>query len=194
MIPSAKRIFDVTLAAASAIIFSPFLAVTALAVAVTSGETPVMTVTRIGKDGKLFSMYKFRSLSTDETLSEEERKTPVGRFIRATSIDELPQIFNILKGDMSFVGPRPHSLDEQEQVQNYPEILRVLPGLTGAWQAAAVGRPAAEDLTERLELERAYALEKPSLRKDFMLMARCLPAVFKGHDGESLKKPAKRSP
>lgn len=135
-----KRILDVFLSASALIIFSPVMLGTALLIRVKLGSPVLFRQKRPGKDGKVFYMYKFRSM-TNETdskgslLTDEERLTSFGKKLRATSIDELPELFNILKGDMSIVGPRPLLVDylplyNEEQRHRHD----VRPGLTGLAQ------------------------------------------------------------
>lgn len=135
-----KRILDVFLSASALIIFSPVMLGTALLIRVKLGSPVLFRQKRPGKDGKVFYMYKFRSM-TNETdskgslLTDEERLTSFGKKLRATSIDELPELFNILKGDMSIVGPRPLLVDylplyNEEQHHRHD----VRPGLTGLAQ------------------------------------------------------------
>ncbi len=152
-----KRVFDLTLSAFALIVISPLMILIALLVKLTSNGPVLFAHTRIGKDGKPFKALKFRSmyqdaqerlehLLKDETirkewessfkLKDDPRITPVGKFLRKTSLDELPQIFNILRGDMSLIGPRPVIQVEIDQYYGkYKEYyFSVLPGLSGLWQ------------------------------------------------------------
>lgn len=153
---------------------------------------------RIGENGELFNIYKFRSmrLNADEILqkneilhrkyidngyklepSEDPRITNLGRFIRKTSIDELPQFMNVIKGDMSLVGPRPivtEELEEYEHENKVSEFLSMKPGITGVWQTAGrsnVGYP------DRVFLEISYA-EKDSILFDLKIMIKTILKVF----------------
>ena len=140
-------------------------------------EPVIFTQERIGKGGKLFKFYKFRSmvkdadqilkkmLSEDEALAEEyrinkklhndPRITKIGRFIRKTSIDELPQFFNILKGDMSLIGNRPYLPREKEDLgYNYIDIIKTKPGLTGLWQVSGRSNVSFD---ERVKIETYYS-------------------------------------
>jgi lipopolysaccharide/colanic/teichoic acid biosynthesis glycosyltransferase len=146
---------------------------------------------RTGKDGKRFSMYKFRTMVPnaedlkakyahlnelslpDFKIADDPRTTRVGRFLRKTSLDELPQLFNILKGEMSWVGPRPTSFSVETYHLRHTERLEVVPGLTGLWQVS--GRSNL-DFDERLELDIAY-IEQQSLWFDLSILLRTVGAV-----------------
>lgn len=132
-----KRILDFVFAFILLIILSPIILLTAVAIKIESKGPVLFRQSRPGKNAKLFTIYKFRSMRVEtekngKPLSDFERMTKVGNFIRKTSIDELPQLFNILKGDMSFIGPRP--LLVQYLKYYTPEQARrheVLPGISG---------------------------------------------------------------
>lgn len=132
-----KRAFDVVCSAMGLLLLSPVLLVCALLVGLTSPGGILFRQERIGKDGKPFTIYKFRSMRKDNTglkitTSGDSRITPVGKVLRKTKLDELPQLWNVLKGDMSFVGPRP---EVREYTDLYDEaqrqVLLVRPGITG---------------------------------------------------------------
>lgn len=132
-----KRLFDMVCAALGLLVLSPVLLVCALLVGLTSPGGVLFRQERVGKDGVPFTIYKFRSMRKDNaglkiSTSGDSRITPVGRVLRKAKLDELPQLWNVLKGDMSFVGPRP---EVQEYVDLYtPEqrqVLLVRPGITG---------------------------------------------------------------
>jgi len=139
---ASKRAFDVAAALALIILFSWLLVLTAILVRLDSPGPAIYRQRRVGKDGKEFDIYKFRSMRTDAekngaqwARTDDDRITRIGRFIRRTRIDELPQAFNILKGDMSFVGPRPErpefvALLERE-IPHYHDRHVVKPGITG---------------------------------------------------------------
>ena len=150
-----KRIIDIIGAGLGLILLSPIIAIVACAVKVTSKGPIFFSQKRVGKNGELFEMYKFRSMVVNaEELKEnledqnemsgpmfkikdDPRITKVGKFIRKTSIDELPQLWNVLKGDMSLVGPRPSLPKEVEQFDNWMfKRLSVRPGLTCYWQVS----------------------------------------------------------
>lgn len=137
-----KRFFDILLSACALLVLSPVLLIVAVLVRLKLGSPIVFCQERPGKDEKIFKMYKFRSMTDErnadgELLPDEARLTKFGRFLRSTSLDELPELWNILKGDMSIVGPRPLlvkylPLYNEEQRRRHD----VCPGLTGLSQAS----------------------------------------------------------
>lgn len=138
-----KRLLDFVFSLLALLLLSPFLLIVALWLHFANkGAGAFFSQERPGKDEKIFRLYKFKSM-TDERdadgnlLPDAQRLTPIGRFIRKTSIDELPQLWNVLKGDMSFIGPRPSlvSLNYDDLEENKKKRLKVLPGLTGYSQA-----------------------------------------------------------
>jgi len=140
-----KRLLDISISLLVLALISPILLAITLAIRLDSKGPVIFRQRRVGKDGRLFNMYKFRSMHVDApkygyspTESMDPRITRVGRFIRKTSMDELPQLFNVLKGDMSLVGPRP---EQPFIVEGYGlrerQRLCVLPGITGLWQLSA---------------------------------------------------------
>lgn len=145
-----KRFFDILFALLALILTSPILLITAIAVKVESKGPAIFIQQRVGKNGKVYDMYKFRSMCVGAEQQEggvfctkgDARVTKVGKFIRATSIDELPQIINILKGEMSIIGPRPVLTYYPKNWEDYTEEelkrFDALPGITG-W-AAVHGR------------------------------------------------------
>lgn len=150
-----KRTIDIIGAGLGLILLSPIIAIVACAVKVTSRGPIFFSQKRVGKNGELFEMYKFRSMVVNAEelkgnledqnemsgpmfkIKDDPRVTKVGKFIRKTSIDELPQLWNVLKGDMSLVGPRPSLPKEVEQFDNWMfKRLSVRPGLTCYWQVS----------------------------------------------------------
>lgn len=189
----AKRVFDVVSSLLALIVFSPLVGITALAIKLEDGGSPIFAQTRVGKDGKFFRMYKFRSMCEDAEkklkelqdrneadglafkMSNDPRVTRVGAFIRKTSIDELPQLFNIFKGNMSVVGPRPPLGYEVMQYDDYQmQRLSVKPGLTCYWQCS--GRSDVS-FDEWMELDIKYIRER-SFFKDIEIIFRTIPAVL----------------
>lgn len=199
-----KRVMDIIGSILGLILLSPLLLIVALAIKLDSlGPVMADTPERAGKDGKLFKIYKFRSmvqnaheiLEKNPKLLEEYKRnsykifndprvTRVGRFIRKYSIDELPQFFNILKGEMSLVGPRayyPYELEEQQE--KYPAsrkyvkvILSGRPGLTGVWQVT--GRSEI-NFDKRVKMDAGY-VKRRSVLYDFWLLLKTIPAVISG--------------
>ncbi|HEX6977289.1 MAG TPA: sugar transferase [Patescibacteria group bacterium] len=202
-----KRLIDITLSLLLLIIFSPVIIASAIAIKLTSpGPVFADTPKRVGKDNKLFYPFKFRSmianahelLRTDpkfKALYEEYKKssyklhtdprvTPVGKFIRKHSIDEIPQFINVLKGEMSIVGPRPYYPEElKEQLEKYPmvtkylnDVISVRPGITGYWQVS--GRSDV-NFDKRIEMD-AYYARKRSILLDLSILAKTPWAMISG--------------
>lgn len=132
-----KRLFDIVCAALGLLVLSPVLLVCALLVGLTSPGGVLFRQERMGKDGVPFTIYKFRSMRKDNaglkiSTSRDTRITPVGRVLRKTKLDELPQLWNVLKGDMSFVGPRPEVREYTDlYTPEQRQVLMVRPGITG---------------------------------------------------------------
>lgn len=190
-----KRFFDIVLSCAALLILSPIFLITALAVKLEDQGPVFFTQLRAGQDMKPFKIWKFRSMyvNADEKLKEmlkdneqtghafkiknDPRITKVGKVIRRLSIDELPQLFNIVKGDMSIVGPRPILPFQMEECDEYDrQRLLVRPGLTCYWQVS--GR-ANIKWDQWVELDLDY-IENMSLWTDIRLIVRTIPAVFSG--------------
>ena len=133
-----KRCFDLLFAVCFLVVFSPVYLISWLIIKITSPGPAIYKAERVGKGGKLFKCYKFRSMRMDSgrvrltTLENDERIFPFGKFIRKTKIDEMPQVVNILKGEMSVVGPRPEDKENADKVYvgEFVHILDVKPGLT----------------------------------------------------------------
>lgn len=191
-----KRMADIVASFCALVVLSPFFLVIALLITSTSPGPAFFRQTRVGLNGKPFGMLKFRSMRADaeEMLPglldssdgngvlfkkrEDPRVTPVGRILRRWSIDELPQITNVLKGDMSFVGPRPPLLTEVEQYDSDARRrLLVKPGITGLWQISGRSDLSWED-SLRLDL---YYVENWSLIGDLVILYRTVRAVLTGH-------------
>jgi exopolysaccharide biosynthesis polyprenyl glycosylphosphotransferase len=189
----AKRVFDVVIAAGMLVVLSPVLLAAAIAIKIDTRGPVFFRQRRVGKDGRDFGMLKFRSMviNAEELLSQlkaqsdsnsplfkmqdDPRITRVGNFLRKTSIDELPQLFNVLRGEMSMVGPRPALPSEtvawSDDLRNR---LRVKPGITGMWQVN--GRSSASfDDYERYDL---YYVDNWSLLADLSIIAKTVPVVL----------------
>lgn len=191
-----KRLVDIVVSALFLILLSPvFLIIVILILLDDKKGQPIFSQIRCGKNGKQFRIYKFRTMCIDaedklkDLQSENEmdgpvfkikhdpRITRIGKFLRATSIDEFPQLVNILLGDMSFVGPRPALPDEVAEYSERDKFrLKVTPGLTCYWQIM----PNRNSITfdEWMELDRKYILER-SLLLDFKLFFKTIIVVFK---------------
>lgn len=191
----AKRALDVSLTLLGVLAILPILLMTALAVKLSSPGPVFFVQNRVGKDGKHFGMVKFRSMYVDAEarraalraksdragicfkIKDDPRVTPVGRVLRRFSMDELPQLFNVLRGEMSLVGPRPAL---PEEVVRYPdhafERLQVLPGITGSWQVS--GR-ADLSFNQMIQLDLDYA-RNSTLATDLTILRRTADAVISG--------------
>lgn len=190
-----KRCFDIVFSLLCIIVFTiPILFVMLLIVIDSPGASPIYTQYRVGKNGRVFKFYKLRSMvpeadqMLDSLLDQNEMEGPafkisndpritwVGRVIRKTCIDELPQLWNILKGDMSFVGPRPPLPREVEQYNDFQRNrLSVVPGLTCYWQI----QPNRNSLTfdKWLELDLKY-IEERNVKTDLMIIFKTVGAVL----------------
>lgn len=193
-----KRLIDITGALGLLILFSPIFIFSAIAIKLTSrGPVFADTPKRVGKDGKLFYTYKFRTmipnaynlLRTDprykKAFKEQQesgkykivndpRITPIGKLLRKHSVDEIPQLLNVLKGEMSIVGPRPYYEEELVKQQKvFPgteamvkEVLKIRPGITGYWQVSGRSEVVFD---KRIEMD-AYYAKKKSLFLDFLIL------------------------
>jgi len=203
----AKKVLDISISIVLTIVFFPIVLLSVIAQQIES-QGPIFADTpkRVGRKGKQFKIYKFRSmipnahdlLHTDPKfkqllkeykkssykLHEDPRVTQVGKFIRKYSIDELPQIINVFKGEMSIVGPRPYyPFELKEQQERYPEakksvkeVLRVRPGITGPWQVT--GRSEV-NFDERIEIDAEYARRR-SILYDMMILLKTPWAMISG--------------
>ena len=139
-----KRALDLVLVVPALIVLAPVMAILAVLIRIAMGSPVIFTQERAGKHGKPFMLYKFRSMTNardaqGNLLPDEQRLTPFGKFLRSTSLDELPQLFNVLRGDMSLVGPRPLLVKYIDRyTQDQRRRLEVLPGIT--CQAVLHGR------------------------------------------------------
>mgnify|MGYP001582951530 CR=1 FL=1 len=202
-----ERLIDIIFSIFLLVVFSPIIIIIAIAIKLGS-KGPVLADTpeRVGKNGRLFKMYKFRSMVENAhemlrdnpkyarlydtykkgsyKLKDDPRITRVGRFIRKHSLDEIPQLFNIVKGEMSLVGPRAYYPDElREQQRKYPQtagsvkvVLSVRPGLTGFWQVS--GRSEI-NFDKRIEMDAQY-VKRRSLLYDFWIIGKTPWAMISG--------------
>jgi len=202
-----KRIIDILISIAVFILGIPVFLLVAIAIKLDSPGPVLYSQPRVGVNGKLFNFWKFRSMvvNADEILfsdpklyeqlrtgshkiENDPRITKIGKLIRRTSIDELPQFYNVLKGDMSFVGPRAYRPDEVELYRKgegkrdkkigalFDEVLSVKPGITGLWQVSGRSTTTFED---RVQLDAKYAKEW-NIWGDFIIMIKTPSAVLKG--------------
>lgn len=201
-----KRLIDILGAIFLLALFSPICLITAILIKTDKGPIFADTPERVGLDGKLFKMYKFRSMVVDAhmllrtdpkyqnlykkymrnsyKLESDPRITPIGQFIRKHSIDEIPNLLNVIKGDMSIVGPRAYYPDElKSQLKKYPYtkklvsvVLSVKPGVTGAWQVS--GRSEV-NFDKRIGMDAQYA-QKESILYDLSIMIKTPWAMISG--------------
>lgn len=193
-----KRAFEIALILASAPLLLPVAALCALAIKISDSKAPVLfRQERTGRHGHRFDMLKFRTMVPeadqlkdelrelsnlqwpDFKLASDPRVTPVGRVLRRLNLDELPQIWNVLRGEMSLVGPRPTSFDVDTYEPWQLARLEAPPGMTGLWQITERGRSQFDD---RVRLDLAY-LERQSLRLDMVILARTIPALLSRDSG-----------
>jgi exopolysaccharide biosynthesis polyprenyl glycosylphosphotransferase len=190
-----KRMFDLVLGTLTLIAVAPIMAITAIAIRLDSPGPALFRQQRVGENGKLFTIYKFRSMYVNAEARQAEvlrrngnrqviykqpddpRVTAVGRFIRRTSIDELPQLFNVLKGEMSLVGPRPELPWLVEKYENWQrKRFAVPPGITGWWQInGRSDRPMHLNTDDDL-----YYIQNYSPLLDLVILWRTIGAVLKG--------------
>jgi undecaprenyl phosphate N,N'-diacetylbacillosamine 1-phosphate transferase len=175
-----KPIFDFIFASVALIILSPILIVVTILLAIANNGFPFFIQKRPGKNGRIFNIIKFRTMtnardSKGQFLPDADRLTPVGKFIRKTSVDELPQLFNVLKGDMSFIGPRP-LLPQYLQIYSREQMKRhdVKPGITG-W--AQVNGRNAISWTEKFRLD-IYYVENISFLLDIQILFKTIKKVL----------------
>jgi lipopolysaccharide/colanic/teichoic acid biosynthesis glycosyltransferase len=204
----ARRVLNVVVALLGLALASPLLIVIALLVKLTSPGPVLYRQTRVGMDrrtgdggnwrrrvnygGRLFTIYKFRTMYASPTDSDAQvwarpddpRVTPLGRVLRKTRLDELPQLVNVLKGDMNVVGPRPEQpqifQQLRERIEGYPERQRVLPGITGWAQVNLAYDQDVEDVRRKVTFDLEYAARQ-SVLEDLRIMMRTVPVMlFRG--------------
>jgi len=191
---AAKRIFDIAIASVALVALSPVFLIVAMLIRLTSPGNVIFAQQRCGQDGRLFLCYKFRSmvsnanwvLENDDSLKanftrewklvNDPRVTPIGKIIRKTSIDELPQLWNVLKGDMSIVGPRPVQPTElRERYGHHAQMVsRAKPGMTGLWQVSGRSSLSYE---QRVALDVQYIYRR-SMWFDLLIVLRTIPALI----------------
>lgn len=187
----AKRLTDVIASLLGLGLGLPVWALVAIAVKATSKGPMFFVQERVGRNGRIFRMAKFRSMFVDDrrgptwTDANDPRVTPVGRFIRKTHLDEIPQLWNVLKGEMSLVGPRPEQPFYVEKftamVPYYKHRHIVRPGVTGWWQVKAKSNPESlEEIQQRLRYDFFY-IENMSFKLDLEIMVRTVIVMLKGH-------------
>ena len=194
-----KRVLDILGGLFGIIVFSPVMLITAVAIKLDSPGTVIFKQTRVGKNGRNFKIYKFRSMYLDaeerkkELMAQNEiaggvmfkmkddpRITPVGKVIRKLSIDELPQFFNVVAGSMSLVGTRPPTLDEVEKYERKQwRRISIKPGITGMWQVN--GRSRVTNFEDIVEMDVEY-IDNWSLFTDIKIVLKTVWVLLKHND------------
>lgn len=187
---SLKRTMDIFVAGSALLFFAPLLLLVALLIKLESRGPVFFRQARGGLNGQAFTIFKFRSMRVQENgyrvvqaRRDDDRITTIGRFIRKTSIDELPQLLNVLKGDMSIVGPRPHALAHDAQygalIANYHLRFRARPGLTGLAQIKGLrgGTNAIEAMAARVDADNEY-IERWSFVEDIRIILMTVPHLL----------------
>jgi len=189
-----KRCFDICVSIIVLILVSPFILIVILAIRLESSGPVLFSQARVGKDKRVFNMWKFRSMYVDAEknkaklandmsggvlfkMKKDPRITYMGKFIRKSSIDEIPQFWNVLKGDMSLVGPRPALPVEVAQYNDYQaKRLAIKPGITCIWQVS--GRSEIS-FQQQVEMDLEY-ISNQSFCLDILLLLKTIPAVITG--------------
>jgi lipopolysaccharide/colanic/teichoic acid biosynthesis glycosyltransferase len=205
--PELRRFLNVLVAIAGIILALPLMVIIALAIKATSPGPVIFRQTRVGIDrrtpgmpagnwrrtvdhgGRLFTLYKFRTMRADSGNAQiwasprDPRVTRVGAFLRRYRLDELPQLYNVLKGDMNVVGPRPEQpaifAELRTQIGRYPVRQRVLPGITGWAQVNQHYDRTLEDVRTKVELDLEY-IQRQSVAEDLRILVRTVPTVLLG--------------
>ncbi len=179
-----KRVFDFTVSLLLIIILSPLFLLISLIILIDAGCPVIFRQYRVGKDNKLFYIYKFRTMKNNTRIAakceleeSESRITASGRLLRKTSLDEMPQLFNVLRGDMSFVGPRPLIPEEKEirALRKEYNVYSVRPGITGLAQVNGRDKLSIE---EKALFDKEY-IDKQSLWLDFKILLKTVSVVLK---------------
>jgi exopolysaccharide biosynthesis polyprenyl glycosylphosphotransferase len=188
-----KRVLDIVGATLALVVLSPLLVITAVAIRTRDGSPILFRQIRIGRHGRPFTIYKFRTMEPDAEqhfsevfassdtkgaafkMRDDPRVTPLGRFLRASSVDELPQLINVLRGEMSLVGPRPAPPREVDQYDMWHRRrLSMRPGMTGLWQ---IKTRLDDHFDDRAELDLQY-IDQWTFWRDLTILARTVPSVL----------------
>jgi lipopolysaccharide/colanic/teichoic acid biosynthesis glycosyltransferase len=193
-----KRAVDVGIATAMLVGLAPALGLVATGIWLTSGSPVIFKTQRFGRGGRRFTMYKFRTMAVGSNATTEfvrarnvalgmikivddPRVTRLGKLLRRFSVDELPQLWNVVRGEMSLVGPRPHDVDELSLAdEETRRRLTMRPGLSGLWQVRARTNPS---LNVRVHLDLEY-ISRWSLLLDFVIACETIPVVLRGDGGQ----------
>ncbi len=186
-----KRLFDLLFSITGAIVLSPVMLLTALLIKITSKGPAIYSQTRVGENGKLFKIYKFRSMVADAesksgavwATKNDSRITPVGHFLRKSRLDELPQFFNVIKGEMSLIGPRPERpvfVDQfRKEISDYEKRLEIKPGITGLAQVWHRYDENIADVRKKIKYDILY-IKKVCIWTDFRILLRTVRVVLTG--------------
>ena len=187
-----RRILDLIASIVLLVILFPLFVIVAIAIKIESPGPILYSQSRYGKDGKIFKVYKFRSMVADAekrsgpvwASKNDPRVTRVGKFMRKTRIDELPQLINIIKGDMSFIGPRPErpffADNFRKKIPLYMNRLKVKPGITGLAQVTVGYDETLEDVKEKVARDLEYINQAGSLKMNLYILFKTIGAVLKG--------------
>lgn len=187
----AKRVLDIVLSVIAMILLSPLFLITALLIKMTSKGPVIFTQTRVGKDGELFKIYKFRTMHVNAekdtgpvwAQENDSRIIPIGSFLRKAHIDEIPQFVNVLRGEMSVIGPRPERpefvTELKHQIPEYEKRLDVKPGITGLAQVWHRYDETIEDVKKKIKYDLLY-IKKICLWTDLRILLRTVRVVFTG--------------
>jgi len=186
-----KRAIDIVVSLTVLLAGLPIWILTALAIKANSRGPVFYSQKRVGRSGQIFNIYKFRSMYVDDnrkpswTTVNDPRVTAIGRFIRKTHIDEFPQLWNVLRGEMSLVGPRPEQPFYVEKFSDsvpfYRRRLKVRPGVTGWWQVKYTSySESVQEIEDRLRYD-FYYIENMSVRLDIEILVRTIVVMLRGH-------------
>jgi len=187
----AKRIIDIVLSLTAIIILSPLFLMTALLIKVISKGPVIFTQIRVGQDGSLFKIFKFRTMHVNAekntgpvwALADDPRLIPTGKFLRKAHIDEIPQFFNVLRGEMSVIGPRPERPEFvskfKEEIQDYEKRLAIKPGITGMAQVWHKYDETVQDVRNKIKYDLLY-IKKVCFWTDILILMRTFRVVLTG--------------
>ena len=187
-----KRLFDLTVASLALVLVAPFLLIAMALIRLTSQGPAIFTQERLGRDGKLFKMYKLRTMRVDAeqhtgpvwAQQDDPRITAVGRWLRKARLDELPQLINVLKGEMSVIGPRPERPEFVAQlsreIPDYSKRLAVAPGITGLAQVWSKYDETIHDVRRKVKYDLLY-IRQMCLTADLGILVRTVFVVATGH-------------
>ena len=181
-----RRTFNMCVAILGLLVVSVPMIVIAILIRITTGGPAFYAQTRVGRNGKLFTIYKFRTMSSVNptqvwATENDTRITPIGKFLRKTRLDELPQFINVVLGSMNVVGPRPEQPEIAQQlrklIKGYGKRTEVLPGITGLAQITLPPDQTIEDVQKKLELDKQY-IANQSILNDFWIMMKTPIVMF----------------